>query len=237
MPMTDRPRRPGLPWASRFWWPRSLVLSTKRSRRRTLGFGWIGAQRLLKHRRTLGPRLVMVAWRELVVSRVGDHPLAELLRSGIVAGPNRDLQSRASVRAIGNSGVRPGVGYEHPDDGRPAAERRPRERGLPVLVDGVDLDVRAREQQLHERPVSGKRRDDQWGAADVVLDVHVDTGMVQQQLDCAPVAALGAGVDVYGRGCQQRGHHCGESLTHRDHQDRPPIVRVARVYVGSLSEL
>src|SRR5215475_10457716 len=106
--MSDRPRRPGSAWAARSWGPRSRALSTTRSRRGPLRFGRVGTERLLDHGFALGPGLVVVAWREVIVAWVGGHALAQFLRRCLVASRRRDLQRRAFVRAIGDAWVCPG---------------------------------------------------------------------------------------------------------------------------------
>src|SRR5689334_1239590 len=107
--MTARPRWPALVWVAHSWWPRSVALSTSSSRSRPLGFGRIGAQRLLQHGRALGAGLVMVAGSKLIVSWVRGHPLLQLPRRRIVARRRRDLQGGAAVGAIRDARVRPGV--------------------------------------------------------------------------------------------------------------------------------
>ena len=86
----------------------------------------------------------------------GEPVLARLRRAQqprglLVAGRLGDLQRRTPVRAVRDPGIRARVGEQRPHDAGVAAERRPRERGLPVAVDGVDHGRRIREQPLHER--------------------------------------------------------------------------------------
>ena len=100
----------------------------------------------------------MVAGRELIVAGVGGHPLAQLLRRCMVTGGRRDLEGGALVRAIRDARVRSGVGEQRLDDSGVTAERSPRERGLPVSVDGVDLELRMGEQPLDELLLTGERR-------------------------------------------------------------------------------
>ena len=111
-----------------------------------------------------------------------------------------------------------------------------------------DLEFLARQQLFDERPVALERGHDQRRPAEVVLDVHVDVVVREQQLESARVAALGgdvergevalgAGVDVDPRAGQQRRRDLVEALGHRDHQRGPAIVVIAIVDVSSLGEL
>ena len=84
-------------------------------------------------------------------------------------------RSRSAVRPSGRlviPGFVRGSASSVAHDAGVAAERRPRERGLAVAVDGVDHGRRSREQPLHDAAVAGERRDDQRRPAQVVLGVQ-----------------------------------------------------------------